>query len=132
MQTEEKAETIEERLKHLILARYKSVLAFSKVVGLSNQTVVSILNRGIMNSGVGNMIKICKCLEISLDALGEGEIVFNEKSETNLNAEEQELIRQYRTLDKAGQRRILRTMKGEYDDAIASFEKDLPNATGAG
>lgn len=129
MSIEDKAQTIEGRLELLIIARYKSVLAFAEIVGLPYQTIKSILKRGILNSGVGNMIAICQCLEISLDALGEGEIVFYEKSEMKLNAEEQNLIEQYRALDKNGQRRILRAVQGEYDDALASLPEELPNAT---
>ena len=132
MVTEEQAGTVEERLKCLILARYKSVSAFSEVIGLPNQTVVSILKRGVLNSGLGNVFKICAELGISADGLGHGEIIFYEKSEEPLNADEQELIRQYRALDAAGQRRIQRTLQGEYDDALASFQKDLPTAIGAG
>jgi len=67
--------TIEERLKELILLRYHTVKDFSKVIGLSYSTVDSILRRGVANSGVSNIIKICKELGISADELAEGKIV---------------------------------------------------------
>ena len=127
----EHAETIEERLKHLILARYKSVLAFSEAAGLPHQTVVSILKRGLVNSGLGNIFKICSCLGISADGLGAGEIIFYENSAEVITPEERELLRQYRALKKDGQRRILRNLKGEYDDALASLPEESTNATGA-
>ena len=37
-------------------------------------TVFTILNRGVTNASVGNIIKICKLLNLSVDALAEGEI----------------------------------------------------------
>lgn len=67
--------TIEEQLKEYILARYKSIREFSLVVNMSNSTLDSILRRGIGNSSVSNIIKICKVLRISVDELANGRIV---------------------------------------------------------
>ena len=76
--------TIEERLKELILLRYHTVKDFSKVIGLSYSTVDSILRRGVANSGVSNIIKICKELGISADELAEGKIVVVEDNPQTL------------------------------------------------
>jgi transcriptional regulator with XRE-family HTH domain len=67
--------TIEEKLKEYILERYKSIREFTQVVDMSYSTIDSILRRGIGNSSVSNIIKICKVLSISVDALADGEIV---------------------------------------------------------
>lgn len=67
--------TIEERLKMLIIGKYGTVVNFSKKIGLPNSTVVGVLNRGVNNSGVNNVIKICQELELSVDALAEGKII---------------------------------------------------------
>jgi len=67
--------TIEERLKEYILQRYGSLKDFSSSIDMSNSTVNSILIRGIGNSTVSNIIKICKALGISADALADGKIV---------------------------------------------------------
>lgn len=67
--------TIEERLKSLILARYHSVREFTLAIDMPYSTMDSIFKRGIGNSSVSNVIKICKALRISADALADGEIV---------------------------------------------------------
>lgn len=69
--------TIEEKLKDLILSRYKSIREFTQIVGLPYTTIDSILRRGIPNASIGNVIKICRVLHLNADALVEGEIVFN-------------------------------------------------------
>lgn len=66
--------SIEERLKELILHRYSSVREFTITIGMPNSTLESIFKRGIGNSSVTNVIKICKALGISADALADGEI----------------------------------------------------------
>lgn len=67
--------TVEEKLKNLILVRHKSLREFTSLIDLPNSTMVSILNRGVKNASVGNIIKICNELGISADALADGEIV---------------------------------------------------------
>lgn len=66
--------TIEEKLKALILKRYHSIREFTIEIGVPYTTVDSIFRRGIGNSSVSNVIKICKALRISADALADGEI----------------------------------------------------------
>ena len=67
--------SIEDRVKELILKRYHSVREFTIVNDIPYTTIHSIFKRGIGNSSVNNVIKICKALGISADALADGEIV---------------------------------------------------------
>lgn len=67
--------TIEEKLKDLILSKYNSVSEFTRTIDMPNSTLDSIFKRGIGNSSVTNVIKICKALGISADALADGEIL---------------------------------------------------------
>ncbi len=67
--------TTEDKLKEYILTRYKSVREFGITHDIPNSTLDSVLKRGIENSSVGVIFKICKALNISPDALAEGEIV---------------------------------------------------------
>lgn len=67
--------TIEERLKDLILTRHYSISEFTRSIDMPNSTLESIFKRGIGNSSVTNIIKVCKALGISADALADGEIV---------------------------------------------------------
>ena len=66
--------TTEEKLKDLILKRYDSVREFTIAIDIPYTTMSSIFKRGIDNSSVSNIIKICKALNISADALADGEI----------------------------------------------------------
>ena len=67
--------TTEEMLKELILKRYNSIREFTIDIDMPYTTMDSIFRRGIGNSSVINIIKICKALNISADALADGEIV---------------------------------------------------------
>ena len=64
----------EDKLKELILKRYHSVREFTIAHDIPYTTIHSIFKRGIGNSSVSNIIKICKALGISADALADGEI----------------------------------------------------------
>lgn len=70
--------TIEEELKALILSRFKSLREFTIYSGMPYSTVNAILTRGVGNSSVSNVIKICQALSISTDELAEGRIVPSE------------------------------------------------------
>lgn len=66
--------TIEEKLKSLILTRYSSIRDFAINAEIPYTTIRSILERGVENASISNVIKICKALSISVDALANGEI----------------------------------------------------------
>lgn len=68
--------TVEEALRNEILTRFKSVRQFSIQSGLPYATIDSVLKRGVMNSGLNTMIKICEMLSISLDGIARGEIEY--------------------------------------------------------
>ena len=67
--------SIEEKLREYILSNYKSIREFVKVAGLPYTTMDGILKRGIANASIGNVLKICKALQISADELANGRIV---------------------------------------------------------
>ena len=66
---------IEENLKSYIIERYGSVRAFALKYEIPYTTVVTILQRGINNSSLTSIKKICNALSISPDKLSEGKIV---------------------------------------------------------
>lgn len=67
--------TIEEQLKNLILTRYNSLREFTIDIDMAYSTMDSIIRRGIQNATLTNVFKICKALNISADALEQGQIV---------------------------------------------------------
>ena len=81
---------IEMKLKDLIVAKYGTMLKFSAEVGIANSTLATIISRGVNNASVNNIIKICKALEISADALSEGRIVPIDRN--NAASKDNELI----------------------------------------
>ena len=68
--------TTEQKLKNLILSRYKSVREFSLKIKMPYSTVATIFSKGIEKTSVTTMIPICQELGISLDELVKGNIVF--------------------------------------------------------
>ena len=78
---------------------------FTNTIDMPYPTMQAILRRGLDNSSIGNIFKICKGLDISVDELAKGNIVPNKTSQkekaieilvANLKAE---LLNDYITLD---------------------------------
>ena len=67
--------TIEDKVRSIIMNKYKSMREFSIDHDIPYTTLKSMLSRGFGNSSVNNVIKLCKALGISADALADGEIV---------------------------------------------------------
>lgn len=59
----------EQHLKNLMELKSGTVKSFSEEIGLAYTTVRSILERGILNAKVDNVIKICKGLNIKPESL---------------------------------------------------------------
>lgn len=92
----------EEFLRTIIEDRYGSLRAFTKSIGMPYTTLVSILKRGIGNTSVDNILKICKHLGIPPESLYEDDIFFQDKSNitlirniTQLSAENKKLVFDY-------------------------------------
>lgn len=71
---------IEDKLKDLIVKQYGTLSNFSIESGLNSSTLTNILNRGIHNANIQNVIKICNALGISADELANDRIVFRSHS----------------------------------------------------
>ena len=67
--------TIEDKLKSYILARYKSVREFSIEADIPQSTIASIFSRGLDGAKISSVIKLCKALNLSVDALADGKLV---------------------------------------------------------
>ena len=66
---------IEDDLKSYIKGRSKSMPVFAEATGIPYQTLNAIVNRGLENANISNVLKICRTLGISVDGLTEGRIV---------------------------------------------------------
>ena len=67
---------IEEKIKEIIKDKYGSVKRFAEKIEVPYTTIDTILKRGLLNSNVLNVIKICNELEINVDELANGKVVF--------------------------------------------------------
>lgn len=73
-------ESVEDRLKALILSKYKSIREFTNSIDMPYSTFDSILKRGIANSNITNVLRISNALGIDTEKLADGEIVFKQES----------------------------------------------------
>lgn len=68
-------ESAEERLKELILTKYKSIREFTNSIDMPYSTFDSILKRGISNSNITNVLRISNALGIDTEELANGKII---------------------------------------------------------
>ena len=68
-------DTIEIRIKEIIIKRYGSMKKFCKKIEMPWTTLDSILKRGIANSNITNVMKITKELNIDMESLTSGVIL---------------------------------------------------------
>lgn len=109
--------TIEQELKALIVKRYGSAKNFALEINMPNSTLDNIFRRGVLNSSVTNIIKICNALEISADELADGKIVSRSASAvwaSSLTPVETDAIKKYRALDERGKAAVDATLEREY------------------
>lgn len=110
--------TIEQELKALIVKRYGSAKNFAHEINMPNSTLDNIFRRGVLNSSVTNIIKICNALEISADELADGKIVSRSASAvwaSSLTPGETDAIKKYRALDERGKMAVDSTLAREYE-----------------
>ena len=110
--------TIEQELKALIVKRYGSAKNFALEINMPNSTLDNIFRRGVLNSSVANIIKICNALEISADELADGKIVSRSASAvwaSSLTPVETDAIKKYRALDERGKLAVDSTLAREYE-----------------
>lgn len=67
--------TIEEKLREYILTYYKSIREFTQKAEIPYSTMDGVLKRGIANSSISSILKICNALGISADELANNKIV---------------------------------------------------------
>lgn len=74
--------TTEDKLKQLILDNYRSVREFTQKYDIPYSTMATIFKKGIKQTSITTMIKVCQALGISTDELIAGRITFvDEKPE---------------------------------------------------
>lgn len=87
--------TTEKRLQDYILTRYRSIREFTQSIDMPYSTFATILSRGIDNSSVTTIIKICKGLGISADDLANGRITPTISSGANARSDTIDLLARF-------------------------------------
>ena len=86
---------IEERLRRLIMSRFPTVKDFAAEAEIPYTTLLSVFKRGIDNTGITNIQKLCKTLGITMEGLCEGRIEYTrpeQSKETTFRAHQNALF----------------------------------------
>lgn len=111
--------TIEEKLKQLILDRYKSIRSFTKEINIPYSTVDTMLKRGIGGTSITTVLKICNALNIDADALIDNELQEKQNSiNISMKSSEQDILKKYNTLDEHGKDLVTTILEKEYTRVI--------------
>jgi len=128
---------VTERLKGLVLSRYKSIRDFSISINMPYSTIDNIFKRGIDKASINNIISICQALGISTDRLAEGQIVPALLVSSNYNDTEKKLIFNFRSLNEAGREKAFvytedLIASGRYTEMVRVYRaaKSTDNARG--
>lgn len=82
---------LEEEIKEIIIKRYKTLANFSRKFDFPWSTINGMLTRGIENSSISNVIKLCRALNLDLEKLSEG-IIADKQINTQKNNDDFMLI----------------------------------------
>lgn len=77
--------TIEDKLRNCIRVRFGTSARFCEASGLKKSTLSTILKKGIMNTTTDKLFAICRTLNISADALLEGNIIPRNTKDREMN-----------------------------------------------
>ncbi len=95
-----------EKLRKIILTKYKSLKEFANEVNIPSTTLISALDRGIGGMGIDRVIRICDTLKIDIKTFEPIKKTYN-PYKLELNKEEYELILLLRTLNVKGINKVL-------------------------
>lgn len=95
----------EEFLKILIENKYGNVKAFSESINIPYTTIRTILEKGVGNARIDNVLKICKGLGISPEQLS---------NDFNFNETFAQILKKVSPLKIEDQKKILEYINGNY------------------
>lgn len=84
---------LEQQIKTLIKNKYGSINQFSIKTGIAYSTMDSIIKRGINNSNLSSIIRVCEALNISADGLSKGIISYKKDNQTINNKEDIDIFK---------------------------------------
>lgn len=108
--------SVEDKLREIINSRYGSVRQFAIQTGLPYTTVLSILDRGVLNAKALNVFKVCEELSIDAEALGDGQII-----KTNSN---NDISTIYSKLNPPRQRKVYNFAEHQLDEQNNNVQEE--------
>lgn len=112
-------ELLEIEIKKMILKKFGNLKKFIETVKMPWTTLDSVLKRGINNSNITNVIKICEGLNIDCESLYHGEI---KSRALVLSNDELNHVKKYQILDEYGKKIVNNTLDDEYSRCTQSGE----------
>ena len=106
-------------LKELIEQRGVSVNELARSIGVSAQTLYSIVKRDNMKVDIEILVKLCNALNVPLEVFYRG-LGEERKNWENLCADEKELIDIYRSLDSHSRELMLLVARKERERIVQS------------
>ncbi|GFI61097.1 LexA repressor [Clostridiales bacterium] len=110
-----------DKLKAIILSKYKTLKEFSDYSGIPSSTLSSAFNRGIEGMAIEKVIKICDLLNIDIKTF---EPIDTTPFEITLTPKHKKLILSYDKLDSHGKEMVDFVLEKEYLRSTAV--KELP------
>ena len=97
---------VEEKLKELILANYKSIRAFTVAASIPYSTVDNIFKRGIGGTAVTTVVRICDLLGITVEGITHG-IIEQKENSAQLTPTQAKLLDNFDQLNEEGQTKVM-------------------------
>ena len=97
---------VEEKLKELILANYKSIRAFTVAASIPYSTVDNIFKRGIGGTAVTTVVRICDLLGITVEGITHG-IIEPKENSAQLTPAQAKLLDSFDQLNEEGQTKVM-------------------------
>ena len=120
------------RLAELLAQKGMKQADLCRAAGIST-SLLSQYSTGKTPPTLDKAQAIARALGVTLDELvGWKPKKVLETQTLECTADEAELIRMFRALDASGQRRTMRHLRGEYEDAMASFGEESLSVTSHG
>ena len=97
---------VEEKLKELILANYKSIRAFTVAASIPYSTVDNIFKRGIGGTAVTTVVRICDLLGITVEEITHA-IIEPKENSAQLTPTQAKLLDSFDQLNEEGQTKVM-------------------------
>lgn len=117
---------IENQIKDIILQRFKSVRAFTQMLGIPYSTVDTMLKRGIGGTSVQTVIKVCNALDLDIESISSGQLQPKNRAArySLVSISDYEHLQKYHRLDEHGKESVELILNHEYNRIINLLDSE--------